>query len=376
MKEEVIYQETNPYGSYGAFLEDDGRTIYLYLQSIHNPETEMKALWIQNRIPAPISRSMDDSKQGLAPYLCKDEIMDSSPIAALDKNDLHFIWTEEGDGVALFYKEKLLAFLPPWAGIKNVSGYSRYAKIDSITANPLGDPDHGVLAERIEASRKFWEYRATPDSWKEIQALRMQHLESLLGPHQKYWSADGGKFPHLAIAKFNIPDSEEIVLYSTLGMSAQNMPTVELYHKEYEKFSKIELVFAFQKVEGLDSTEAWVPSCIGDLIKYPWNMGKWYGEGHTITMPRRDPEALHLNFTHFFLTTQPPNGYTKEESIGNPIKSQLFTANGQNINFLFALPITDEDVHYIRSQGAKSFLSLMESNKMGWFHNSERESLL
>jgi hypothetical protein len=165
-------------------------------------------------------------------------------------------------------------------------------------------------------------------------------------------------------------------LYSTLGMSAQNMPTVELYHKEYEKFSKIELVFAFQKVEGQDSTEAWVPSCIGDLIKYPWNMGKWYGEGHTITMPRRDPEALHLNFTHFFLTTQPPNGYTKEGSIGNPIKSQLFTANGQNINFLFALPITDEDVHYIRSQGAKSFLSLMESNKMGWFHNSERESLL
>ena len=140
--------------------------------------------------------------------------------------------------------------------------------------------------------------------------------------------------------------------------------------------AKIELVFAFQKVEGQDSTEAWVPSCIGDLIKYPWNMGKWYGEGHTITMPRRDPEALHLNFTHFFLTTQPPNGYTKEGSIGNPIKSQLFIANGQNINFLFALPITDEDVHYIRSQGAKSFLSLMESNKMGWFHNSERESLL
>lgn len=376
MKEEIIYQETNPYGSFGAFLEDDGRTIYLYLQSIHNPEKGMKALWIQNRIPAPISRSKDDSKDGLAPFLCKDEILESSPIEPPNKDDLHFIWTEEGDGVALFHKEKLLAFLPPWAGLQNISGYTKYAKIDTITANPLGDPDHGAIAERIESSRKFWEYRATPNSWKEIQALRLGYLESCLGVHQKYWSADGGKFPHLAILKLNVPGSDQVVLYSTLGMSAQNMPSVELYHKEYEKYSKIELIFAFKKNEGIDSTEAWVPSCIGDLIKYPWNMGKWFGEGHTITMPRRDPEALHLNFTHLFLSTKLPNGFIDGKPLENPIPSKLFTENGQNINFLFALPITDEDVHFIRSQGAKAFIGLLESNQIGWFHDSERESLL
>ena len=154
------------------------------------------------------------------------------------------------------------------------------------------------------------------------------------------------------------------------------MPSVELYHKEYQKYSKIELIFAFKKNEGIDSTEAWVPSCIGDLIKYPWNMGKWFGEGHTITMPRRDPEALHLNFTHLFLSNKLPNGFIHGKPVENPIQSKLFTENGQNINFLFALPITDEDVHYIRSQGAKSFISLLESNQIGWFHDSERESLL
>ncbi len=375
MEDNVIYQETNPYGSFGAFVEDDGRTVYLYLQSIHNPEKEMKALWVQNRIPAPLSRNPEDSKKGLAPYLCKDEIMENSPIEPLDKDKIHFIWTEEGDGVALFYQEKLIAFLPPWSGIKSISGYAKYAKIESITAHPLGDPDHGVLADRIEKSRKFWEFRAEPNSWKSIQAHRLQFLENKMNQHTKYWSADGGKFPHLAILKFVPPSTSDIVLYCTLGMSAQNMPTVELFLKDYENHSRIEIIFALKLVDGVDNTDSWVPNCIGEFIKYPWNMGKWFGEGHTITMPRRDPEALYLNFSHLFLTANPPPGYINEKQIDSPIQSGLVSEWGQNINFLYAIPITEEEVHYVRTQGAKSFLSLLESKKIGWFHNSERESL-
>ena len=37
-----------------------------------------------------------------------------------------------------------------WSGIKNISGYSKYAKLETITAHPLGDSEHGVLVDRIE----------------------------------------------------------------------------------------------------------------------------------------------------------------------------------------------------------------------------------
>jgi len=373
MEETILYQETNPYGSFGAFLEDDGKTIYLYLQSILNPEKPMRALWIQNRIPAPESRSENDIQTGRAPILCREEIVENSPIEPMEKDQIHLIWTEEGDGVALFYKEKLLAFLPPWAGLKSISGYSRYARQDTVTANPLGDPDHGVLAERIQKSREFWEFRSGTKSWKQIQSLRLDYLESKLDKHTKYWSADGGKFPHLAILQFLPKNVPQTVVYGTIGMSAQNMPTVELYHKEYQNFSRIEIVFAQKMIQDKETSESWVPNCIGEIIKYPWNMGKWFGDGHTITMPRRDPEALYLNFTHLFLTSHPRPAVVSEIGIVNPLSTQLFAENGQKINFLFAIPITEEEVHYIRSQGAKSFLNLLESKKLGWIHDPERE---
>lgn len=105
MQDTILYQETNPYGSFGAYLEDDGQTIYLYLQSIYNPEKEMKALWVQNRIEAPLNRDNSSLQKGLAPILCRDEIYENSPINEMEPSQIHFIWTEEGDGVALFTRK-------------------------------------------------------------------------------------------------------------------------------------------------------------------------------------------------------------------------------------------------------------------------------
>ena len=70
---------------------------------------------------------------------------------------------------------------------------------------------------------------------------------------------------------------------------------------------------------------------------------------------------------------QDVSGVISEVGIVNPLSTQLFAENGQKINFLFAIPITEEEVHYIRSQGAKSFLNLLESKKLGWIHDPERE---
>ncbi|MCB1176776.1 MAG: suppressor of fused domain protein [Leptospiraceae bacterium] len=366
----IIYQETNPYGSMTAFLEDDGRTIYLYLQSEEDPEKPIRTVWVKNRIPGPESRNPQDLKDGLAPVLCKDEV-DQNDYDSFHPEDIHFIWLEEGDGLGLFYRDELVAFLPPWSGVKGFHGYSKFAKLESITAFPLGNSDNGVIAERIEKSRKYWEFRSDISSWKEIQKLRLDYLEKHLGPHQKYWSADGGKFPQLAIVKFTPDFSPNIVFYSTIGMSAQNMPSVELFHRDYLDYSRVELIFA-HKISDQDNTETWVPHVIGEIIKFPWMMDKWFGEGHNITLSRRDPDALYLNFTNLLISSQLPS----YNGISLPCKEELISENGKKINFLYLLPITEEEVFLMKQEGASSLLNLIEKSGEGWAHNSERQSFL
>lgn len=372
----TIYQETNPYGSLVAHLEDDSRTVYLYLQSEQNPEWKIRALWVKNRIPAPAARNEEDFQNGMAPLLCAHEITADADTDEIKASDVYFIWTEEGDGLAVFVKDKLTAFLPPWHGLKNVIGYSRYAKTDTIVANPLGDSDHGVFADLVEKARKFWEFRAEPNSWKQIQAARLNFLEAKLGSHVKYWSADGGKFPNVGIARFEPKEYPGVAVFSTIGMSGQNMPTVELYHKDYLNYARIELVIA-AKIGEEDKTEIWIPHFLGELVKFPWALNKWLGEGHTISLSRRDPDSLYLNFTNLFLTKKISQTNTKDLSFNTtPDLNGLVGEFNQPVNFFFMLPISDEETYYVRSEGAASLLKLIEEKGIGWVHDSEREALL
>jgi hypothetical protein len=364
----MIYQETNPYSSLTGFLEDDGRTVYLYLQSEHNPDQKIRALWIKNRIEAPDTRTNEDFQSGLAPMLCKNELSEDSETSEILELDVHFIWTEEGDGVAVFIKEVLFAFLPPWYGIKNSTGYSKYAKADTIVASPLGNSDHGVISDRILASRKFWEYRAEKNSWKEIQSLRLNFLESKFGKHLKYWSADGGKFPYIGIAKFEL--NEKTFIYSTIGMSAQNMPTVELYHKNYLDYSRVEMIFAIEKLEP-EKSETWVPHFFGEIIKFPWTMNKWVGHGHRIILTRKDPDALYLAFNSAILRNL--NSETRKDI---PNLKGLISESEQEIQFLAIIPISDEEGFYIEQEGSKSFFELAEEKNIFFVHHSERESFI
>lgn len=372
----IIYQEANPYGSLTAYLEDDSRTVYLYLQSEQNPEWKIRALWIRNRVLAPDTRDPADFTNGLAPILLANEISTNAETSEILPEDVHFIWTEEGDGVAVFIKEELHAFLPSWSGIKGLSGYSKFARVETITAHPLGDSNHGVIADIVDRSRKFWEFRAEKDSWKKIQSSRLEFLENNLGAHTKYWSADGGKFPYIGIAKFESPKFPDVIFYSTIGLSAQNMPTVDLFHKDYLDYARIELVIAVRSLPA-DKSETWVPHFLGEIVKFPWNMIKWLGVGHTISMNRRDPDTLYLNFTSAILLKElSAVNHTDIQLEHIPNLNGFVTESKQPVHFLFIQPITDEEAYYMRSEGSKALLDLIAQKGIGWVHNSEREGLL
>ncbi len=361
----ILYQETNPYSSLTGFLEDDGRTVYLYIQSEFNHEWGIKSLWVRNLIDAPVARSPEDLKNGLAPLLTIDETLYPKAQPTFNSDEIHFIWTEEGDGLALFIREELYAFIPSYSGLEGFHGYSKEAKAESLTAHPLGNSYHGPIPEKIEQARKFWEFRADKNSWREIQKRRLSFLEEKLGEHVQYWSADGGKYPPLAIAKFTPLNFDHVVVYSTIGMSAQSMPQVELYHKDYPKYSRVELILAYKHFDSTDKPDTWIPHLLGEVIKYPWNMLKWFGHGHSIEIPRRDPNSLYLNFTALLFI----NPYELNFFEDMPDLKNLNAENGNRINFLFLLPVTEEEEYLIREKGIKNL-----AEKIPWFHDSERES--
>ncbi|MEM7179319.1 MAG: suppressor of fused domain protein [Spirochaetota bacterium] len=372
----IVYQETNPYSSMTAYLEDDGRTVYLYLQSQHNPEDSMKSVWVKNRIEAPKERLAEDLQSGLAPLLCADEITASMDTSAILAEELYFIWLEEGNGLALFVREELYALLPPWSGVKGFHGYAKYAKKETITAKPLGDSYHGPIANRIEAARKFWEARSQKDSWTQIRDSRLDFLETKWGKHTKYWSADGGSFPYIGIASFHPPGLENTAIFTTVGMSGQNMPGVELYQKDYLSSARIELVFAVHYPPNSDKSETWVPHYLGDIVKFPWNMQKWLGNGHTIALNRRDPNSIALNYTNVFLLEKPNASQILGKQIPPYPLEGLESGNGHDVKFLYMLPISEEERHHLSSLGSDSFLERVASQGFGWLHNSTRESLV
>ncbi|EMG08110.1 hypothetical protein LEP1GSC151_3993 [Leptospira interrogans serovar Grippotyphosa str. LT2186] len=101
----VIYQEANPYGTFTAYLEDDGRTVYLYLQAEQNPEFGIRSVWVCNRTEAPEKRSIEDLSNGLAPILLRTEVNESKPHPALEEKDIYLFGRKKGTE-SLFFTKK------------------------------------------------------------------------------------------------------------------------------------------------------------------------------------------------------------------------------------------------------------------------------
>src|SRR5690606_6987557 len=85
------------------------------------------------------------------------------------------VWFEEGDGVALFDNEGMLAVLPGWAGPDTLPGYSR----EAVTQTPSAAPLHSAIEQfgpRAERARGYWTWRNRPEAWQEFQHDVQNHI--------------------------------------------------------------------------------------------------------------------------------------------------------------------------------------------------------
>ena len=116
----ILLEETNPYGSRVASLEEDGRTLYLYMSPPESLPGATRACWVRNLIPAPATSDVTAMQAGQAPMVQRaaSRIPDGQPLPALEELDL--VW-----------------FQPPIIGPEIFFRTTRVLQINGIAPNAI-----------------------------------------------------------------------------------------------------------------------------------------------------------------------------------------------------------------------------------------------
>src|SRR6185436_1514465 len=263
---EIVLEQRSPLGNVSAVVEDDGRVVYLYLQYEKPPgdTAPIRACWIRNRVAAPADVNPEEMKRGMPPLMPARYCRIPAASPPLDPRLLRFVWLEEGNGVALLEENELLAVVPPWSGMGGFDGYARDCREESPFAWPL--PEGDVLKERVRRADEFWQLW-DGEFWPPWRDAMIDRLESILGPHSKYYAIDGGDWPPRAMLRFDLANC---FVLATVGMSLLPMPAVEMSAGDPSPLRRIELAAAFD-VNIPEGEVSQFASYLSAQVRLPWN---------------------------------------------------------------------------------------------------------
>ena len=344
----VVLEGTNPYNTMQAVVEDDGRALYLYVVPIKNPNG-MLAVWVANRATAPVGPDVKAMQMGNAPMMEAKNCRGGSAPPSIDTKGLSLVWFEEGDGVALYEGSRMLAVVPGWASGDGCPGYSIFAALEAPLAWPLADEALVNLGRRVQKARDYWQRRHEEGSWTGIQQAGLQFLEERLGTHVRYWAADGGNWPPLAVCLFRPSKHPGIAIYASIGMGAQAMPGVEMVTDNPERFRRVELAIATRKEED------WAPLLLRSIMEVPWKNRTWIGDGHTLLYTTGNSDAV-------LLTGDPPHGPTAP----TPDLSGCVDASGEPVTYLWALCISNAERAKAAASGSGKLLKDLARQGRTW----------
>lgn len=343
----ILIEEENPYGNAAAFVEDDGRTIYLYRVPAEGSAIEPSAVWVRNLLPAP-AEADDAPVRGMAPLMKAANCNHTEGSPPLLPEELDLIWFPDGTGVTLYVNGEVEAVLPPWAGHDYVQGYAREARGYEASTIPLPPGDSGLYT-RLEENREFWNRRTRKGDWEGYRDRMLAYYESFLGKHSQYYAVDQ-KIPPLAIVQFDdvtldlrapaaVPEGSRV--FVTLGMGRQPQPGIEMYHENPDEVLHTE-IFTF-----FPGAPEYIPSILGRIAAYPWKTGRFFDHGHIYESGRT--EAI----CDFLITAQAGDaGWPTIPPA--PLHDERYP-----IRPLFAVPATQEDVLVARARGVDFRLKRM-----------------
>ena len=355
----ILLESVSPYGSRRVTVEYDGVVTAAYLhddgpsEPASQPAT-LCATWIANHGPAPAAVDEARLDQGQAPLMPASQTRLPGGRAPLDAAALEAVWFEEGDGVAIVENGRPLVVIPGWCdSSRGMPGYSRDAVGQTPFAWSLGDALEG-LAPRLERSRAFWRWRQSPDGWGLFQQGVLGHLLARLGPGGQYWEASGGRQPLVGISERSISGC---TVLSTVGMSCQRMPVVEQVLDDPAGYARVELAV------GTTLPSAQAARVFLWLATYPWQAVTWFGPGHSVRWPGSGAFPLGSSFDGVLLL----DAGSLTSLLGpEPPDLDGFTFGGDQVRWLWVVPITENDRQLARSRGSAAVLSRLAAGRRSW----------
>jgi hypothetical protein len=360
----VLLSDTSPYGSRVLDVEHDHVATAAYLRT-SDGET-VAAAWIANHQDAPYHADLARLNAGRVPAMPSGRTKHPKGRPALDVRSLDVVWFEEGDGAALMEDGQPLCVIPGWSDMdRGVPGYSREAIGRSPFAFALDDEIED-LGPRILQAQAFWDWRRGPGAWESFQQSVLGHLLGRLGPGGYYWhdvgrqgrprTTQAAEQPLVGVSERPARDDRAYGVLSTIGMSCQRMPTVELYEDNVGEHARIELAVATT----LPSQRA--GSIFPWLAQYPWRAVtsfapgdnvKWYHQAQTFPLGPRWEGVLLLDNPN---RLEGPNA---PDMTG-------FSFGGDPVQWLWLVPITEAERQFGKDEGPDALIERLAAEGRSW----------
>ncbi|MFI4876323.1 MAG: suppressor of fused domain protein [Blastopirellula sp. JB062] len=341
MKESVVLREQpNLFETKVAILEADGDndSIYLYVFPPQSPR-EIHALWVANCADRDAAQVEEQMRAALPPRLPHAQINDAALITDLNADNWDVRWSLDQQSVAVWHLDQIVAIMPSWGPANRFAGFARGSSAETSVAWPL--TSENVLLSRFEAEDRFlrgWD----ETTWKTIQQGTLASYQSLHVGEVRYFAADQGKWPPLAITLSG--DSGRSFM-ATAGMAILPMPGAESSADETPVSRRIELGVLCE-TSAADET---VCGQLSSWARYPWRYATHFDHGHTISTEAFAQVAPR--FTHMAIAERA----SFLPSINLP------AIEGDSPRFLYLIPITAAEQKMAENRGTARLLELLEA---------------
>ena len=296
---EVLLFQTSPFGNLDAIVQQNGETVYFYLNQPPAKASQSKpfgtrACWVRNLVQGPLVFRNDQLDQGIPPVFPRTQTVTRGPREIPDPDSLEVIWFEEGNAAALYELSKsdaeLLAVIPPWSGEKGFMGYSAECAVEHPMCAPI--PDSPAFHHRVKQAREFWtSLKERPSQYAELQQQQIETYQKAIqaelqlpGParYEQFDINPTTNFPPRHLVEYR-SETELILLTTCLCFCPQ--PNVELSSPNPLQKRRIELGFRFElSTLGHSKIEA-VRNVIASIANIPWWHFVWLDDGHTVDFP-------------------------------------------------------------------------------------------
>lgn len=343
MSQDLLLEEVSPIGNLQVVVEATEGVVHMYLWSGAEINFTTRTVWVRNLRPAPEVLDVSAMKEGTPPLNPAPSCRHPHGMDAPNSEDLSVVWLPEGNGVALFEMDKILAIIPPWSGQQGFNGYA----LDQIGEGPLAWellPDN-VLHQRFEDAQTYWNTWSEGDFWVSVRDQLMEQIEQIFGPHTNYYAIDGGQWPPKALLRIS---TDRATILVTVGVSLVPQPNVELSTDTPQPYRRIELGAILPPTWSDEEVMKFAGNLSGNST-HPWQSYTWLGPGHTITFPGwRNPEFDSALLVH---------DHPQFERI--PI-GPVFE---DPVNILWYLPITRKERELGTKHGSKSLLETLPTDR-------------